>query len=40
VHATILHLLGRDDMRLTYYHAGRNRRLTDMGGPRISQIPV
>jgi hypothetical protein len=38
VHATILHLMGLNDMRLTYYHAGRNRRLTDTGGRRISQI--
>jgi uncharacterized protein (DUF1501 family) len=38
VHATILHLLGLNDMRLTYYHAGRNRRLTDTGGHRITQI--
>ena len=38
VHATILHLMGLSDMRLTYYHAGRNRRLTDTGGNRIAQI--
>jgi hypothetical protein len=38
VHATILHLLGLNDMRLTYYHSGRNRRLTDTGGQRIKQI--
>jgi hypothetical protein len=38
VHATILHLMGLSDMRLTYYHAGRNRRLTDTGGNRITQI--
>jgi hypothetical protein len=25
-------------MRLTYYYAGRNRRLTDTGGKRIAQI--
>lgn len=40
VHATILHLLGLNDMRLTYYYAGRNRRLTDIGGKTISQILV
>lgn len=40
VHATILHLMGLNDMRLTYYHAGRNRRLTDTGGKLISQILV
>ena len=38
VHATILHLMGLNDMRLTYYHAGRNRRLTDTGGRLISQV--
>ncbi|MGH9630589.1 MAG: DUF1501 domain-containing protein [Bryobacteraceae bacterium] len=38
VHATILHLMGLNDMRLTYYHAGRNRRLTDTGGQVIKQI--
>jgi len=38
VHATILHVMGLDDMRLTYYYAGRNRRLTDTGGRRIEQI--
>jgi hypothetical protein len=38
VHATILHLMGLNDMRLTYYHAGRNRRLTDTGGQLIKQI--
>ena len=38
VHATILHLMGLNDLRLTYYHAGRNRRLTDTGGRVIRQI--
>lgn len=38
VHATILHLMGLNDMRLTYYHAGRNRRLTDTGGRLIQQV--
>ena len=32
VHATILHLLGLSDERLTYLHAGRFRKLTDIGG--------
>ena len=31
-HATILHLLGFDHMRLTYRHAGRDYRLTDVEG--------
>lgn len=38
VHATILHLMGLNDMRLTYLHAGRNRRLTDTGGRVIKQV--
>lgn len=32
VHATILDLMGLDDERLRYQHAGRLRRLTDIGG--------
>jgi hypothetical protein len=28
--ATILHLLGLDHQRLTYYHNGTERRLTDV----------
>ena len=31
-HATILHLMGLDHERLTYRHAGRNFRLTDVFG--------
>jgi uncharacterized protein (DUF1501 family) len=31
-HATILHLLGLDHERLTYRHAGREMRLTDVKG--------
>jgi len=38
VHATILHLMGLNDMRLTYYHAGRNMRLTDTGGTVIREV--
>lgn len=38
VHATILHLMGLNDMRLTYYFDGRNRRLTDLGGRVIKEI--
>jgi hypothetical protein len=38
VHATILDVMGLEDMRLTYYYAGRNRRLTDTGGRRIPQV--
>jgi uncharacterized protein (DUF1501 family) len=32
LHATILHLLGIDHTRLTYRHAGRDYRLTDVHG--------
>ncbi|HVJ84414.1 MAG TPA: DUF1501 domain-containing protein [Caulifigura sp.] len=32
LHATILHLLGLDHERLTFYHNGINRRLTDVHG--------
>ncbi len=32
LHATILHLLGLDHPRLTYRHAGREMRLTDIKG--------
>lgn len=32
VHATILDLMGLDDEQLRYLHAGRLRRLTDIGG--------
>ena len=38
VHATVLHLMGLNDMRLTYYSAGRNQRLTDTGGRVIQQV--
>ena len=31
-HATILHLMGLDHERLTYRHAGRDYRLTDVHG--------
>ncbi|RLT02271.1 MAG: DUF1501 domain-containing protein [Planctomycetota bacterium] len=37
-HATILHLLGLDHERLTYRHAGRDYRLTDVDGEVISPI--
>jgi hypothetical protein len=32
LHATVLHLLGLDHERLTFRHAGRDYRLTDVGG--------
>jgi hypothetical protein len=36
--ATILHLLGFDHERLTYHHAGRDFRLTDVHGQMVSEI--
>ncbi|HET6409174.1 MAG TPA: DUF1501 domain-containing protein, partial [Chthoniobacteraceae bacterium] len=39
-HATILHLLGLDHERLTYRHAGRDYRLTDVHGRVIESIIV
>ncbi|HEV3340831.1 MAG TPA: DUF1501 domain-containing protein [Pirellulales bacterium] len=38
LHATILHLLGMDHTRLTYRHAGRDFRLTDVSGRVVSEI--
>ncbi|HTE18944.1 MAG TPA: DUF1501 domain-containing protein, partial [Armatimonadota bacterium] len=38
LHATILHLLGFDHTRLTYRHAGRDYRLTDVHGEVIKPI--
>ncbi|HBU58364.1 MAG TPA: DUF1501 domain-containing protein [Verrucomicrobiales bacterium] len=37
-HATILHLLGLNHKRLTYYHNGFERRLTDVHGHVIKDI--
>ena len=37
-HATILHLLGFDHERLTYRHAGRDFRLTDVKGNVVRAI--
>jgi hypothetical protein len=38
LHATILHLLGLDHERLSYYHNGVERRLTDVHGRVISEV--
>jgi hypothetical protein len=38
LHATVLHLLGLDHKRLTYYHNGIQRRLTDVHGQVIRGI--
>lgn len=37
-HATVLHLLGLDHKRLTYYHNGIRRRLTDVHGEVIHEL--
>jgi Protein of unknown function (DUF1501) len=37
-HATILRLLGLDHKRLTYYHNGIARRLTDVHGEVVEDI--
>jgi hypothetical protein len=39
-HATILHCLGLDHTRLTYRHAGRDFRLTDVAGTVVKDILV
>jgi len=38
LHATILHLLGFDHEKLTYRHAGRDFRLTDVHGQVVREI--
>jgi Protein of unknown function (DUF1501) len=37
LHATILHLLGMDHTKLTYFHGGRDMRLTDVSGRVIQE---
>jgi hypothetical protein len=38
LHATLLHLLGLDHERLTYRHAGRDFRLTDVAGQVVHEL--
>lgn len=38
LHATVLHLLGLDHERLTFRHAGRDFRLTDVSGRVIEEV--
>ena len=38
LHATMLHLLGLDHLKLTYRHAGRDFRLTDVHGSIVNEI--
>ncbi|MCA8996607.1 MAG: DUF1501 domain-containing protein [Planctomycetaceae bacterium] len=37
-HITLLRLLGLDDNKLTYYHAGRFKQLSQFGGEAISEL--
>ena len=37
-HATVLRLLGLDHKKLTYYHNGSQRRLTDVHGEVIEAV--
>jgi hypothetical protein len=38
LHATILHLLGLDHTRLTFFHNGRDERLTETSGRVVEAI--
>ena len=38
LHATILHCLGLDHLRLTYRHGGRDFRLTDLAGEVVREV--
>lgn len=38
LHATVLHLMGFDHEKLTYRHAGRDYRLTDVAGRVVNEI--
>jgi uncharacterized protein (DUF1501 family) len=38
LHATMLHLLGVDHKKLTYFHNGRQHRLTDVAGDVLTKI--
>jgi uncharacterized protein (DUF1501 family) len=38
LHVTLLKLLGLDDNRLTYFHAGRFKQLSQFGGKAIEEL--
>jgi len=38
VHCTLLHLMGLDDNKLTYFHAGRFKQLSQVGGSVIKEL--
>lgn len=37
-HCTLLHLMGLDDNRLTYFHGGRHKQLSQIGGSVIGEL--
>lgn len=37
-HVTLLHLLGLDDAKLRYFHAGREKQLSQIGGELIREV--
>jgi hypothetical protein len=38
LHVTLLQLLGLDDAKLTYFHAGRFKQLSQFGGKVIGEL--
>ena len=38
LHVTLLHLLGLDDNKLTYFHGGRFKQLSQFGGEVIQEL--
>lgn len=38
LHVTLLHLLGLDDAKLRYFHAGRDKQLSQVGGQVIREL--
>ena len=38
LHVTLLHLLGLDDNRLTYFHGGRYKQMSQFGGQVINEL--
>jgi len=38
LHVTLLRLLGLDDNKLTYFHAGRHKQLSQFGGNVIKEL--
>lgn len=38
LHVTLLHLMGLDDNKLTYFHAGRFKQLSQFGGKPIQEL--